>query len=51
MSVIVKDEEDNITLFCKGAESALIPKVIAGPTEETLRHVSEFAMVGVRPRR
>ena len=45
MSVIVEDEEGCIWLFCKGAESSVIPLCNSGPINETLKHVSEFAIV------
>lgn len=45
MSVIIEDEEGVITLYCKGAESAVIPQVTEGPSDETLKHVADFAMV------
>lgn len=48
MSVIIEDEEGIITLYCKGAESAVIPLVGEGPTEEILNHVADFAMVKQR---
>jgi len=45
MSVIIEDEDGRLFLFCKGAESALMPLVTKGPIQETLKHVSDFASV------
>lgn len=45
MSVIIEDEEENIILYCKGAETSVIPQVKKGPKEITLKHVAEFATV------
>ncbi|XP_049950032.1 phospholipid-transporting ATPase IF-like isoform X1 [Schistocerca serialis cubense] len=48
MSVIVEDEDGFIWLFCKGAESAVIPLADDGPKQETQRHITDFAMRGLR---
>lgn len=45
MSVIIEDDEGNIILYCKGAETSVIPQVKKGPKEVTLKHVADFAMV------
>ena len=45
MSVVVQDEEGQIWLYCKGAESSVIPLTEGGPTHVTLKHVADFAMV------
>ncbi|XP_069676428.1 phospholipid-transporting ATPase IF-like isoform X2 [Periplaneta americana] len=48
MSVIVQDEDGQIWLYCKGAESAVVPLTEAGPVNKTLQHVADFAMRGLR---
>lgn len=48
MSVIVQDEDGQIWLYCKGAESTVIPLTEAGPTNVTLQHVADFALRGLR---
>ncbi|KAK6644623.1 hypothetical protein RUM43_000891 [Polyplax serrata] len=48
MSVIIEDEEENIILYCKGAETSVIPQVKKGPKEITLKHVAEFATQRLR---
>ena len=45
MSVIIEDDEGNIILYCKGAETSLIPQVKKGPKKITLQHVADFATV------
>lgn len=49
MSVIVQDLEDGSTyLFCKGAESAVLSKCSTGPVSETMKHVNDYAVFGLR---
>jgi magnesium-transporting ATPase (P-type) len=45
MSVVVQDEGGQIWLYCKGAESSVIPLTQAGPVNDTLQHIADFAMV------
>lgn len=45
MSVVVSDSSDQLWLFCKGADSFLLPLVVSGHREETLRHLNDFSMV------
>lgn len=48
MSVIIKNEEGEVYLLCKGAESAILDRVIEGEKQITLQHVNEFATYGLR---
>ncbi|XP_040570964.1 phospholipid-transporting ATPase IF [Lepeophtheirus salmonis] len=48
MSVIVQDEEGNIRLICKGAESSVLPNCISGEIEITKEHVDIYGTVGLR---
>ena len=45
MSTIVLFPDDSIWLLCKGAESAVVPRCIHGPIEETLDHINDYALV------
>jgi magnesium-transporting ATPase (P-type) len=45
MSVVVQDRDGQIWLYCKGAESSVIPLTEAGPINDTLKHVADFALV------
>lgn len=45
MSVIVKDTADDYWLYCKGADSAVLPLIISGKLEEAVNHVADFSMV------
>ena len=45
MSTIVLYPDDSIWLICKGAESAIIPRCIGGPIQQTLGHINEYALV------
>lgn len=45
MSVIVENDQNEIWLYTKGAESTIIPRCATGPTQETLKHVTDFALV------
>ncbi|XP_076762998.1 phospholipid-transporting ATPase IF [Xylocopa sonorina] len=48
MSVIVKDTAGDYWLYCKGADSTIMPLIIAGMINETIAHVAEFSMRGLR---
>ncbi|GAB6027859.1 hypothetical protein CHUAL_002077 [Chamberlinius hualienensis] len=48
MSVIVQDPSGQIYLYSKGAETSIISRSEDGPREETLKHVTEYAMLGLR---
>ncbi|XP_023715383.1 probable phospholipid-transporting ATPase IF isoform X4 [Cryptotermes secundus] len=48
MSVVVQDRDGQIWLYCKGAESSVIPLTEAGPINDTLKHVADFALRGLR---
>ncbi|XP_075222064.1 phospholipid-transporting ATPase IF-like [Lycorma delicatula] len=48
MSVIVMDENDTIWLFCKGAETSLLPLIEGGFTEENNEHLQDFSSRGLR---
>ncbi|XP_069104110.1 phospholipid-transporting ATPase IF-like isoform X3 [Argopecten irradians] len=48
MSVIVQNEQDEIYLLCKGAESAILDRVRSGAKEVTLEHVNDYALLGLR---
>ncbi|KAL4220158.1 putative phospholipid-transporting ATPase IF [Mactra antiquata] len=48
MSVIVQDDANDVYLFVKGAESAMLDRVIEGEVSSTLSHVNEYAVLGLR---
>ncbi|CAG7720170.1 unnamed protein product [Allacma fusca] len=48
MSVIVENQKGEVWLLCKGAESTIIPRCDTGPSEEVMKSVIEFAMIGMR---
>nr|XP_031846306.1 probable phospholipid-transporting ATPase IF isoform X1 [Nomia melanderi]XP_031846314.1 probable phospholipid-transporting ATPase IF isoform X1 [Nomia melanderi] len=48
MSVIVKDDNDDYLLYCKGADSAILPLIVSGKINETIAHVADFSMRGLR---
>ncbi|KAK3926702.1 putative phospholipid-transporting ATPase IF [Frankliniella fusca] len=48
MSVIVRDPSNQIWLFCKGAESTVLPLVTHGQKTRTIDCMQEFAMRGLR---
>ncbi|XP_026825879.1 probable phospholipid-transporting ATPase IF isoform X2 [Ooceraea biroi] len=48
MSVIVKDTAGDIWLYCKGADSAVLPLIVEGNLQETALHVTDFSMRGLR---
>ncbi|KYN08158.1 putative phospholipid-transporting ATPase IF [Cyphomyrmex costatus] len=45
MSVIVKDTAGDIWLYCKGADSAVMPLITKGKTRKTNAHVADFSML------
>ncbi len=45
MSTIVLYPDDSIWLLCKGAESTILPRCVAGPIQETLEHINDYALV------
>lgn len=48
MSVIVEDEDGNITLICKGADSEMRKLLATGKVNETYQHIDEYAGHGLR---
>ncbi|XP_015439518.1 PREDICTED: probable phospholipid-transporting ATPase IF [Dufourea novaeangliae] len=48
MSVIVKDNAGVHWLYCKGADSAILPLIVSGKVNETIAHVADFSMRGLR---
>ncbi|XP_052133143.1 phospholipid-transporting ATPase IF-like isoform X2 [Frankliniella occidentalis] len=48
MSVVVRDPSNQIWLFCKGAESTVLPLVTHGQKTRTMDCIQEFAMRGLR---
>lgn len=48
MSVVMQDKYGQIWLYCKGAESSVIPLTEAGPIHDTLQHITDFALRGFR---
>jgi phospholipid-translocating ATPase len=51
MSVIVRDKNDEIWLYTKGAESHVLPlctKTSSHMTNTTQKHINEFAKQGLR---
>ncbi|XP_011166374.2 probable phospholipid-transporting ATPase IF isoform X2 [Solenopsis invicta] len=48
MSVIVKDSSGDVWLYCKGADSAVMPLITKGTIERTAEHVTDFSMRGLR---
>lgn len=49
MSVILEQESanDEVLMLCKGAESHVAPRCIAGHTQETLDHIDGYAEVRI----
>lgn len=45
MSVIVKDSSGDIWLYCKGADSAVLPLITEGKIQKAFVHVTDFSMV------
>ncbi|XP_003485770.1 probable phospholipid-transporting ATPase IF isoform X1 [Bombus impatiens] len=48
MSVIVKDTAGDFWLYCKGADSAMLPLIVSGKINEAITHVADFSMRGLR---
>ncbi|XP_018059116.1 PREDICTED: probable phospholipid-transporting ATPase IF [Atta colombica] len=48
MSVIVKDSSGDIWLYCKGADSAVMPLITKGEIQKANAHVVDFSMRGLR---
>lgn len=49
MSIILEKEDNNeILMLCKGAESHVAPRCVNGPTCETLDHIDGYAEEGLR---
>lgn len=45
MSVIVKDSAGDYWVYCKGADSAVLPLIVSGKINESIAHVADFSMV------
>lgn len=45
MSVIVKDSSGDIWLYCKGADSTVLPLIAEGKKQEAIVHITDFSMV------
>lgn len=48
MSVIVKDSSGDIWLYCKGADSTVLPLIAEGKKQEAIVHITDFSMRGLR---
>ncbi|XP_011693120.1 PREDICTED: probable phospholipid-transporting ATPase IF [Wasmannia auropunctata] len=48
MSVIVKDTAGDIWLYCKGADSSVMPLITEGTIQKATVHVEDFSMRGLR---
>jgi len=48
MSIIIRFPDGSIRLICKGAESHVIPQCVEGPVENTLLHINDYALLGLR---
>lgn len=50
MSTVVRQPNGRITLFCKGADTVILPRLAAGQayTDATLAHLEEYAAEGLR---
>lgn len=46
MSLIVEFPDESIWLLCKGAESTVIPRCVAGCIVATEQHINDYALVG-----
>ncbi|KAL2720927.1 phospholipid-transporting ATPase IF-like isoform X3 [Vespula squamosa] len=44
MSVILKDTADDLWLYCKGADTSILPLIIEGDVETAAAHVEDFSM-------
>ena len=47
MSVIVRHPGGKIYLITKGAESSLVPRCVAGPSQQTEEHIDQCAALGL----
>lgn len=45
MSVIVEDAAGDIWLYCKGADSSVLPLIVKGKVDKTINHISKFSKV------
>jgi len=45
MSVIVEDSSGDIWLYCKGADSTVLPLIVKGKTRKVIAHINDFSMV------
>lgn len=48
MSVIVKTPDDRMLLICKGADTAILPRCVSGNKNDTIEHMSRYAVDGLR---
>lgn len=51
MSVIMQNQEGEIIMYCKGADSIMIPRFLqdeADHIKDTTEHIDEFASIGLR---
>ncbi|KAL0963480.1 hypothetical protein UPYG_G00306970 [Umbra pygmaea] len=48
MSVIVKSSSGDYLLFCKGADSSVLPRVVSGKVEQVRARVEQNAVEGLR---
>ncbi|XP_063723941.1 phospholipid-transporting ATPase IF-like isoform X3 [Symsagittifera roscoffensis] len=48
MSVVIENSKGEMTLLCKGAETAVLNRCIAGPRDTVLHHVNMYAEEGLR---
>lgn len=45
MSVIVQDSSNDIWLYCKGADSSILPLIVGTDVDEISAQVFDFSMV------
>ncbi|XP_065643609.1 phospholipid-transporting ATPase IF isoform X3 [Hydra vulgaris] len=48
MSIILETPTKDIVMYCKGADSYVIPRCISGPCQETMVHIDKYAVEGLR---
>ncbi|KOC61372.1 putative phospholipid-transporting ATPase IF [Habropoda laboriosa] len=48
MSVVVKDAAGDFWLYCKGADSNILPLIVSGTINQAIAHVADFSMRGLR---
>ncbi|CAH1780605.1 unnamed protein product, partial [Owenia fusiformis] len=48
MSVIIRDQSGDVYLLCKGAEATMLPRATGGDKDTILRHVNDYAVLGLR---